>query len=225
MVSAVLELNSRQEYLMMRFFTEEFTGIWQFLKRNGNEIIVILSATLFMTLDHYHPIKNDWLSSFIYYAIAPILVILIFLRKNPLDFGLGIGNPRLWIKYLLVICPIAAVILLVASFMPSMQSYYKMENFNFLNYFLISCVSLSSQEYIYRGFLVFGLEKKFKEGSIFIQMIPFALLHLGKPELETISTLFTGILFGYVVYRGKSFWPAFIIHLFINVFFVTLINI
>jgi CAAX protease family protein len=55
-------------------------------------------------------------------------------------------------------------------------------------------------------------------------MIPFALLHLGKPELETISTLFTGILFGYVAYRGKSFWPAFIIHLFINIFFVTLIN-
>lgn len=210
---------------MISFLRKEFAAIWQFLKRNGTETIVILSATLFMTLDSYHPIKNDWLSSFIYYAVAPILVILIVLRRNPLDFGLGIGKPQLWSKYLLVICPIAAVILLVASFMPSMQSYYKIENFNFLNYFLISCVSLSSQEYIYRGFLIFGLERKFKEGSIFIQMIPFVLLHLGKPELETISTLFTGILFGYVAYRGKSFWPVFIIHLFINVFFVTLINI
>jgi uncharacterized protein len=58
-----------------------------------------------------------------------------------------------------------------------------------------------------------------------IQMIPFALLHLGKPELETVSTLITGILFGYVAYRGRSYWPAFFIHLFINVFFVALINI
>jgi membrane protease YdiL (CAAX protease family) len=77
---------------------------------------------------------------------------------------------------------------------------------------------------MYRGFLLFGLKEKFKEGSILLQMIPFALLHLAKPELETLSTLVTGILFGYVAYRGKSFWPAFIIHLFINVFFVTLIN-
>jgi membrane protease YdiL (CAAX protease family) len=83
---------------------------------------------------------------------------------------------------------------------------------------------LSASEFLYRGFLLFGLKEKFQEGSILLQMVPFALLHLSKPELETISTIITGILFGYVVYRGKSFWPAFIIHLFINVFFVGLIN-
>jgi len=27
-----------------------------------------------------------------------------------------------------------------------------------------------------------------------------------------------------MAYRGKSFWPAFIIHLFINIYFVALIN-
>jgi membrane protease YdiL (CAAX protease family) len=100
-----------------------------------------------------------------------------------------------------------------------------MEKFNFLSYFLTSCVSLAASEYLYRGFLIFGLEEKFKEGSILIQVIPFVLLHLGKPELETLSTLFTGVLFGYVAYRGKSYWPAFIIHLFINVYFVALINL
>jgi membrane protease YdiL (CAAX protease family) len=77
---------------------------------------------------------------------------------------------------------------------------------------------------MFRGFLLFGLKEKFKEGSILIQMIPFVLLHIGKPELETISCLFTGILFGYMAYRGKSFWPAFTIHLFINIYFVALIN-
>jgi membrane protease YdiL (CAAX protease family) len=209
---------------MIRFFKEEFDGILQFLKRNGSETIVILSATLFMTLDHYHPIQNEWLSSFLYYAVFPILVILIILRKNPLDFGLRIGNIRVWGKYVLVICLISAAVLFAASFIPSLQKYYKQDSFSFLRYFLINCVSLSAQEFIFRGFLIFGLQEKYKEGSILIQMIPFVLLHLGKPELETISTLFTGILFGYVAYRGKSFWPAFIIHLFINIYFVGLIN-
>ncbi len=209
---------------MIRFLKEEFTGISQFLKRNGSETIVILSATFFMTLDHYHPIQNEWLISFLYYAVFPILVILIILQKNPLDFGLRIGNFRVWGKYVLVICLISAAVLFAASFIPSLEKYYKQDSFSLLRYFLINCVSLSAQEFIYRGFLIFGLQEKFKEGSILIQMIPFVLLHLGKPELETISTLFTGILFGYVAYRGKSYWPAFIIHLFINIYFVGLIN-
>ncbi|MBN2395988.1 MAG: CPBP family intramembrane metalloprotease, partial [Candidatus Atribacteria bacterium] len=42
------------------------------------------------------------------------------------------------------------------------------------------------------------------------------LLHLGKPEIETLSCIVTGLWFGWIAYRGKSFWPAFIIHVFIN---------
>ena len=59
----------------------------------------------------------------------------------------------------------------------------------------------------------------------FIQMVPFVLVPPGKPEIETISTVFAGIYFGFVVYRGKSFRPAFITHFFINVFFVAIVNL
>ena len=64
-------------------------------------------------------------------------------------------------------------------------------------------LGLAAIEYMYRGFLLFGLKEKFKEGSILIQTIPFVLMHLGKPEIETISCLFTGIFFGYMAYRGS----------------------
>ena len=209
---------------MMHLLKEELIAIGRFLKRNSSEAIIIASAILFLTLDWYHPIQPEWLGTFIYCAVCPLLVILIILRKNPLNFGLRLGIPRIWGLHVGVICLIAAVILYASSFSSSLQSYYRTENFDFLIYFLTSCVSLSASEFIYRGFLLFGLKEKFKEGSILLQMIPFALMHLGKPELETVSTIFTGILFGYVAYRGKSYWPAFIIHLFINVFFLALIN-
>ena len=209
---------------MIRFFKEEFGGLGQFLKHYATETVVMFSAALFLSLDHYHVIKNGDFSTFLFNAVFPILVILIVLRKNPLKFGLGIGNFRIWWKYVLVTCLISAAVLYACSFVPSLQKYYKQDNFNFLHYFLVNCLSLLAIEYMYRGFLLFGLKEKFKEGSILIQMIPFVLMHIGKPELETISCLFTGILFGYMAYRGKSFWPAFIIHLFINVYFVVLIN-
>ncbi|MBN1161159.1 MAG: CPBP family intramembrane metalloprotease [Dehalococcoidales bacterium] len=210
---------------MIRLLKEELWGIWQFLKRHGKETIIIAFATLFQVLHEYHPIQNEWLSVFLYYGVFPILVIIIILRKNPLDFGLRRGSPRIWGIHVIVICAIAAAILYASSFSTELQAYYQKADFSLLNYFLLNCVSLSAQEFMYRGFLLFGLMEKLKEGSILLQTIPFVLMHLGKPELETVSTIITGLLFGYVAYRGKSFWPAFIIHLFINVFFVGVINL
>ncbi len=209
---------------MIDFVRHEIIEIRQFLKSYASELIVILSATLCLVLDRYQKIDPTWFSTFIYYGVIPLLVTIVILRKNPLDFGLRAGNPGIWGKYVIIICVISGLILFTASFLPSLQKYYIMEKFSFLNYFLTSSVSLAASEFMYRGFLIFGLRDKFKEGSILIQTIPFVLLHLGKPILETISTLFTGVLFGYVVYRGNSYWPAFLIHLFINIFFVALIN-
>jgi membrane protease YdiL (CAAX protease family) len=150
---------------------------------------------------------------------------VVLLRKNPLDFGLKWGNSRVWGYYVAIVCLIAAPILFATSLTPAFQKYYSIENFNLINYSLVNCASLVASEFYFRGFLLFGLKDKLKEGSIFIQMIPFVLVHLGKPELETVSTILTGILFGYIAYRGKSFWPAFIIHLFINIFFVLSVNL
>ena len=181
---------------MTHFLKEEFSALGQFFKTYSRETIIIVSATLFITLANYHPIGSEWLSTFLYYGFFPLLVITIVLRKNPLDFGFRRGNPRIWGFYTVVICLVAAVILYLSSFNASLKSYYLQNKFNFSSYFLTTFISLAASEFMYRGFLIFGLKDKFKEGSILLQMIPFALLHLGKPELETVSTIITGILFG-----------------------------
>ncbi len=208
---------------MYHICKDESVGIGRFLKRNYSETVIIASAALFFTLDRYHPVLNGWFSTLFYYCLLPIVLVLL-MRKNPLDFGLRPGNPRIWGFWVIITCILAAIILYAVSFMPSLQDYYKVGEFKFGNYVWTSCVSLAASEFMFRGYLLFGLKDKFKEGSILIQMIPFVLLHLGKPEIETISTIFTGILFGYIAYRGKSYWPAFIIHLFINIFFVAVVN-
>ncbi len=209
---------------MITFLRTELTGIWQFLKRYANETVVISSAVLFITLDRYHQIGEAWLSTFLYYGVFPLLVILIVLRKNPLDFGLRWGNPKIWGWYVLIVCIIAGIILFASSYDGNLKEYYSTENFNLFTYALSQVLSLGASEFLYRGFLIFGIKEKFGEGAIFLQMIPFVLTHFGKVEIETVSTIITGILFGYIAWRGKSYWPAFFIHLFINVFFVGLIN-
>jgi hypothetical protein len=58
---------------------------------------------------------------------------------------------------------------------------------------------------LFHGFLLFGLKEQLNEGSIFIQMIPFILLHFGKPGIETIVTLVMGIYFSYGICSGNSY--------------------
>lgn len=210
---------------LLSFLQKEFRGLYLFFKENRNEAVVISTASLFLVLNYYHPLWNVWFSTLFYCAILPIIVIVVVLRRNPLDFGFRLGKPRIWGIYVIIMGLVVFPILWVTSHSLSFQSYYKMEQFNLINYFLVTCVNLLASEFLFRGFLLFGLKEKLKEGSIFIQMIPFVLVHLGKPELETVSTLITGIYFGYAAYRGNSCWPAFIMHLFINVYFVTAINL
>ncbi|MCZ6527904.1 MAG: CPBP family intramembrane metalloprotease [Candidatus Dadabacteria bacterium] len=203
---------------MANIISTELKNLIGFLKNWYNEIVVICFATLFMILHSYREIENFWISSFIYFGIFPVLTILIFLRKNPLDFGLRLGNYRLWLPYVLIFLAIAIPILYFTSDMSSVQGYYRSgRNFDLLKYALQMGVYMLGWEFLFRGFMLFGLKEKFKEGSIIIQMIPFVLLHFGKPEIETISTIFTGLLWGYICYRGKSFWPAYIMHMVVNI--------
>lgn len=198
--------------------SSELRNLGGFLKDWCREIIVISFATLFMILHNHHKIENFWISSIIYFGLLPILTILIFLRKNPLDFGLRIGKYRVWIPLVVVFLAIAVPILYLSSDMSSVQGYYRNHrNSELFSYIWQMGLYMLGWEFLFRGFMIFGLKDKFKEGSILIQMIPFVLLHFGKPEIETISTIFTGILWGYICYRGNSFWPAYIMHMVVNI--------
>ena len=210
---------------VIKLFREELGAIALFFKRNYREILIICLATLFLTLAGYHPLGPPWISSLIYFAVLPLLTILLVLRKNPLDFGLRPGNVKVWSFYVVVTVIVAAPILYFASRSSTLSGYYTVANFNVATYSIQTLVYLFAWEFIFRGFLLFGLKGKLKEASILVQMVPFVLLHLGKPEIETISTIITGIYFGYVAYRGNSYWPAFIIHLFINISFLVFVNI
>lgn len=211
-------------YNIINLLRTELREIYFFSKRNYSEVVVISLATLFLTLNEYHSIWNQWFSALLYYALLPILVIVVLLRKSPLDFGFRLGNHKVWGFHVIITCIFGIPILYFISRCSLVLGYYTIEQFNPLRYFLEISAYLFAWEFLFRGFLLFGLKGKLKETSILVQMVPFALLHFGKPEIETISTILMGLYFGYIGYRGESYWPVFIIHLFINISIVFLVN-
>jgi membrane protease YdiL (CAAX protease family) len=76
-------------------------------------------------------------------------------------------------------------------------------------------IDLIGWEFFFRGWILFVYARKFGHEAMWLQAVPFALAHMGKPGIETLSTIFGGFAFGWVAYRTKSFiWP-FLIHWFI----------
>jgi membrane protease YdiL (CAAX protease family) len=44
---------------------------------------------------------------------------------------------------------------------------------------------------------------------VVVATLPFAFAHLGKPEVETLSTLFGGLLYGWLDWRtGSVLWSG-----------------
>lgn len=68
-------------------------------------------------------------------------------------------------------------------------------------------------EFMWRGYMLFGLEEKFGYYSVLIQMIPFVILHNGKPFLETFGAIFGGIALGILALRTRSFYYCVVIHI------------
>ena len=110
---------------------------------------------------------------------------------------------------------IMAIILWFVAQNPAMQSYYKPQVDGLpWNTFL----DLFGWEFLFRGFILFAFVRKFGVEALWLQAVPFALAHIGKPEIETLSTIFGGFAFGWVAYRTRSFVYPFLIHWFVASF-------
>jgi membrane protease YdiL (CAAX protease family) len=201
---------------MKDFFLPGLINFFKFLKEYRTPFIVISTAVLFIVLAKHHPFGKQHISALIYYGIMPLAVSMLFLRKNPFDMGFGLGNYQIWIPLSCVYLLFAIPLVYIGASTQSMSKYYAARNFDFLSYILNTSVYMLGWEFLFRGYMLFGLRDTFKEGSILIQMIPFTILHFGKPEAEVISCIISGTVWGYICYRGNSFWPAVLMHLSVN---------
>jgi membrane protease YdiL (CAAX protease family) len=99
-----------------------------------------------------------------------------------------------------------------ASRMPQFSSRYRTQVIDWIDLLLDAALYMFAWKFLFRGYMLFGLEKSLGKSAIFVQSIPFVLLHIGKPFLETLAYIPGGFIFGYVAYRTRPFLPCFIIH-------------
>jgi membrane protease YdiL (CAAX protease family) len=192
-----------------------------------NIIAVVSISTLVLVLRRYYSLNIAFprATELIYYLLVPLAASFLLFRDKPSDYGIRIGH---WKSSLILTAACLAamtLILYVAGKMPQFRSYYHMYAIDWSELLLDGALYMFAWEFLFRGYMLFGLEKSIGKNAIFVQAIPFVLLHFGKPFLETLACIPGGFILGYVAYRTRSFLPCFIIHLGIYVMMTFFTNL
>lgn len=181
--------------------------------------LIIIMGTVIPMVDYYnHRITGTKAyDRLILYFLIPMVVILLIFRDRPADYGFRVGNWRTGLMWVAIGCLGMAIIIWFVARTPSMQRFYDAkapDNTLYLIY--ITAVDLFGWEFMWRGFMLFGMAAILGPGAaIWLQAVPFAFMHLNKPELEALTTLFGGAAFGYIAWQTGSFLYPFLIHWFI----------
>lgn len=185
-------------------------------------VFLIIMGTIVPMVDYYgyRLTGTKAYDRLLLYFVLPMLVILFLFRESPATYGFRLGEWRTGLKWTVIACAIMMLVLWIIARTPGMQAFYEARapaGVGRLIY--LTGVDLFGWEFIWRGVLLFAFARAFGPGpAIWLQAVPFAFMHLGKPEIETFSTIFGGAAFGYVAWQSQSFLYPFLIHWFIASF-------
>lgn len=189
---------------------------------NSQLLLLVILSTVLPMIDYYghHLTGTKAYDRVILYFIIPLLVVLLIFRGTPFDYGFQIGRWRTGLTWTAAVCAGMALVLWFVARSPGMQQYYEARApESVLRLVYLTGVDLFGWEFIWRGVLLFGFARILGPGpAILFQAVPFAFMHLGKPEVETLSTIFGGIGFGFIAWQSESFLYPWFIHWFIASF-------
>jgi membrane protease YdiL (CAAX protease family) len=161
-----------------------------------------------------------WFGSEFVLFFLLLIPVIIFLHRKPLrDFGITLGDWRFGIRVSMLFYAVMLPILWVASASPAFQQVYPHSQIVrgdwtlFLIYEGAFILYFIGWEFIWRGYMLFGLLPHTGASvAVLAQMIPFVILHYGKPMPETFGAIAAGIALGALSLRTRSFWYAVLIH-------------
>lgn len=183
---------------------------------------------------------------FILLFIIPCCIIKFYFKEKLTDYGLGWTNSRvkLGLLALFVTFVICAPIFYSGTSDDAMKLEYPLFGDaittwgGFIVYQLAYFLFFINIEFIFRGYLLFGLfgpvpkdekekaepEKKKPKGgpyfgiyAVLFQMLPYTMWHLSKPMPEYMGTIIWGVAVSLVALKTRSIWPIIIVHWLLNI--------
>ena len=154
------------------------------------------------------------------YVVVPLIVIKVFLRAPIGSFGLRLKGILPHIKiYALMLAGIAPLVVLV-SFSKAFQHKYPFYDLragepwwpNFVLWELLYAMQFAALEFFFRGFMVHGTKQRLGYASVWLMMVPYMMIHFGKPLPECVGSIIAGFVLGTLSLKSNSVWWGVAIH-------------
>jgi len=150
--------------------------------------------------------------------LIPVLLWPLFFREDRLaDFGLRARGFRehAWIY---AVCVAAMVpIILIVSRQHDFINYYPMYKFagrswiDFAIWEVAYLAQFFTLEIFFRGFWLRTM-RGFGAGAIWSMIVPYCMIHFGKPYLEACGAMVAGIVLGSLAMYTRSIYAGFLVH-------------
>ena len=159
------------------------------------------------------------MARFFGYLVIPCLSVWLFLRGEKVSaYGLSFKSAQSHAKLYLTLYLMIAPVVVLASFTAGFQHTYPFYSqasrswTDFLVFELFYGFQFFSLEFFFRGFLLHSIKRYVGAYAIFIMIVPYCMIHFGKPMSETLGAIGAGLILGTLSLRTNSIWGGVGIH-------------
>jgi membrane protease YdiL (CAAX protease family) len=163
--------------------------------------------------------QHGWwaLSRFLGFFVVPAIVIALR-GERIADHGLAFEGllEHAWIYALCY--AVVFVCVVVVSFDPQFTSYYpfyRQSHRSWLDFGLwelLYAAQFFGLEFFFRGYWLKAARTSMGSHAIFAMVVPYVMIHFGKPLPETLAAIVAGVVLGTLAMRTGSIWSGFLIH-------------
>ena len=152
------------------------------------------------------------------FGLLPLLCIGFVLKRPLSDFGVRfVENRRIVALYFSMLCVVAPFVYWASTTKAFLRTYPKYDYAGeslaqLLIWELAYGLQFLMLEFFFRGFLIFSLARYIGSLAVFVMVVPYAMIHLGKPFAECLGSIVAGIALGTIALRTGSIWGGVGVH-------------
>jgi membrane protease YdiL (CAAX protease family) len=208
--------------LSLIHYFQDTAYLFEFLRNTGASALADSWSSSLSHSPHAQLIRLGWWAALIlfFYLIIPVLFIRFVLKEKLIEYGVRIKGAfkdiQLYLLMLLVMIPLVLYFSGTASFQ-ARYPFYELKTHeplfpDFIIWELLYLLQFVSLEFFFRGFLLHGLKQRFGFYSILVMVIPYCMIHFGKPLPETLAAILAGIVLGILSLKSRSILLGIVIH-------------
>lgn len=154
------------------------------------------------------------------YTLPPILVIKLLLKERVRDYGLRVRGIRRHAPVYAVLFAVSVPFVVAASYTAAFQAKYPFYDLgpgeglwpNMAVWWVVYGLQFAALEFFFRGFMIQGLSGRLGYMAVFVMVVPYNMLHYGKPLAEALAAIVGGAVLGSLSLRSRSIWWGVAVH-------------